>query len=244
MNKDEFKQNSITGRKQLLEKIKTVFMDSGAKTIYEFGSGTKGFRDEFSDIDILIVFDDSNLNKLLPKLNTCFKNIAPVLSLHHSKSWSPIGGSANSVLHETENGLFIVDYYISKSSETGSIKSNDLVDNFLEKGIVKLNRHIYKDMNDNHTLKSDIDLLLNLIVISVKKIVRNDDDEFVNTLKDVHRAFRKTHPNKIKRRRINLSYKSSYRLLTDLNRISNKRQKRTIYKIRKYIKQIEALYQD
>jgi predicted nucleotidyltransferase len=245
MTKDEFKQNQYVSRRFLLKRIENEFIDLGALAIHQFGSGTKGFKDEFSDIDILIVFEDKKLAKLLPKLNSTFKRIAPILVIHHSKSWSPVGGSANSVLHETEDGLFIVDYYISKSSETGKINLDNLKDNFLEKGIIKLNRHIYKDMHDSHTLKNDIDLLLNLIFISSKEIVRNDkDSDFVNTIKSVHTDFRKRYPDKLKQRQINLSFKSNYRLLTDLNRISNKRQKRAIYKIRKYMKQAEELHQN
>ncbi len=243
MDRKEFSNKRIEGRKLLLEKIDDIFKSLDPVAIYQFGSGAQGFKDEFSDIDILIIFEDSKMKKLLPNLNNIYKIVAPILIRHHSKTWSPIGGSADSVIHETENGLFVVDYYISKLSETGKIYPKDLENNFLEKGVLKLTRHVDKSIRDSHTLKNNVDLLLDLIFISVKGIFRKwENDDFINTLKRVHGNLRKNYPYKLKRRQISLSYKSSYKLLTDLNHVSNKRQRRAIYKIRKYIKQIEVLY--
>src|SRR3989344_3195307 len=115
---EEFKQKRIEGRRQLLEKIVSTFVSLSPVAIHQFGSGSKGFKDEFSDIDIWITIDDGQVDKVLVDLNNLFRQIAPVLVIHHSKSWSPVGGSANSIIHETEFGLFIVDYYISRLSET------------------------------------------------------------------------------------------------------------------------------
>lgn len=245
MNIEEFRRNRYEGRRQLLEKIIATFKSLDPEAIHQFGSGSTGFKDEFSDIDIWITFKDSKINNILPKLNRIFKSIAPVLVLHHSKSWSPVGGSANSVIHDSEYGPFIVDYYLSKYSET-VIKNDSKVvfgDDSLKRGAWRLNKEVTKNIHDSHTLKKDINLLLNLIFISTKGIVRKwDSDDFINTLKIVYRNFRKRYGENIKRRRITLSFKTDYKLLADLNRIANKRQRRAILKIRKYAKNVETLY--
>jgi hypothetical protein len=85
--------------------------------------------------------------------------------------------------------------------------------------------------------------LIDLIFISIKGIVRKwDDGVFINNLKTVFKLFRKKYEGKLKRRYINLSFKSYLRLLSDLYKISNKNQKRAINKIRRYIKQVDILY--
>ncbi len=245
MNIEEFRQKRIEGRKQLLEKIIDTFKSSHPVAIHQFGSGTNGFKDEFSDIDIWITFKDDEIENVVKKLNTIFKNIAPIVVRHYSKSWSPIDGSANSVIHETKNGLFIVDYYISKYSET-VIKEDSVVlygDDTLPRGEWRLNKEVNKSIRDSHILKKDINLLLNLIFISSKGIVREwKNDDFVNTLKTVHRNFRKRHKKKIKRRRISLSFRVDYRLLADLYAISSKNQKKAILKIKEYLQQVNGLY--
>ena len=156
-----------------------------------------------------------------------------------------MGGSANSVIHDTEFGPFVVDYYISKLSET-VIKEDSRVlfgDNSLKRGTWRLNKEIDKNMHDSHTLRKDINLLLDLVFISIKGIVRKrEGDDFVNTLRTVHRNFRKRYNGTIKRRQINLSFRSDYRLLSDLYHLANKNQRKAISKIRRYAKQVEALY--
>lgn len=245
MDREKFRQKKIEGRKQLLEKIIDTFKSSHPVAIHQFGSGTTGFKDEFSDIDIWITYEDNKINDVLKQLSNILRDIAPVLIKHHSKSWSPVGGSANSIVHDTEFGPFVVDYYISKLSET-VIKEDSKVlfgDDSLKRGAWKLNKEVDKDMHDSHTQRGDINLLLDLIFISIKGIVRKwEDDDFLNTLRAVHRDSRKRYDGKIKRRRISLSFRSNYRLLSDLYHIANKSQRRAIFKIRRYAKQVEALY--
>src|SRR3989344_8779070 len=136
MNREEFRRRRIEGRKKLLENIINAFKSLHPVAIHQFGSSVNGFKDEFSDIDIWITFKDDEVENVVKKLNTIFKNISPIVVRHYSKSWSPVGGSANSVIHETKNGLFIVDYYISKYSET-VIKKDSIVlygDDILPRG--------------------------------------------------------------------------------------------------------------
>jgi predicted nucleotidyltransferase len=245
MNREEFKHKRIKGRTQLLEIITINFKSFNPVAIHQFGSGPNGYKDEFSDIDIWITFKDDDIGSILNQLSNIFESIAPVLVRHYSKSWSPVGGSANSIIFDTKYGLFVVDLYISKLSET-VIKTDSQIlfgDDSLKRGEWKLNRTVNKDMHDSHSLKKDIDLLLDLEFISVKGIVRKwENDDFINILKSVYRDFRKRNNLKLKRRHISLSYKSLHRILNDIYPLANKKQKLGIYKIRKYTKQVEILY--
>lgn len=240
-----FKSDRVEGRKQLFIKIIETFKFQKPLSIHQFGSGTKGFKDEFSDIDIWVTFKDEDIKKALLNLSQTFKDIAPVVVRHYSKSWSPVGGSANSIIHDTEFGLFVVDYYISKASETVIKKDSKILygDDSLERGEWKLNSHVNKKVRDSHSLRSDTDLLVDLIFISFKGIVRKwEDDSFIKILKGVYKKFKERYKVNLKNRHISLSFKSNYRLLSDLYKISNKRQKKAINKIRKYGRQIEELY--
>lgn len=245
MNIDEFKQKRIESRKQLLEKIVRSFKLLNPVAIHQFGSGGKGFKDEFSDIDVWVTFEDSEIAFVLKKLSKVFKDVAPVLIRHHSRSWSPVGGSANSIIHDTESGPIVVDYYISKHSET-VIKEDSVVlygDDSLKRGEWRLNKEIDNNVHDSHTFKKDLNLLIDLIFISIKGIVRKwDKDDFINNLKRVHKLFRERYSKNMKRRHINLSFKSYLKLLSDFYKISNKGQKRAINKIRRYIKQVTLFY--
>lgn len=242
---EEFKQKRIEGRRLLFIKIVSTFETLSPVAIHQFGSGSKGFKDEFSDIDIWITVDDEQIDKVLADLHHLFKQIAPVLVKHHSKSWSPVGGSANSIIHETKEGLFIVDYYISRLSET-VIKEDSVViygDDSLKRGEWRINMVEGNNARGTHTLKKDVDLFINLIFISVKKIARKQyNDPFFETIKQVHRLFRKRYTGKLKRRLLRSDLKTDLRLLSDLYLISNKRQKRAINKIKKFIRDVQVLY--
>lgn len=241
---DEFRKKRVLGREIILKRIIESFKNDDIIAIHQFGSGVGGFRDEFSDIDIWITIKDDKVKETVSKLSRIFNRIAPVLVRHHSKSWSPVGGSANSVIHENEYGLFVVDYYISKLSETVIKQDSKVVygvDN-LQRGEWKLNRHVDKKIHDNHTIKKDLDLLIDLIFVSIKKIVRNETgDEFVMTLKTVHKRFREKY-GKLKPRQIRLTFRSYLRLLSDFYLISNKRQRRAINKIKYFIREVAVVY--
>lgn len=245
MNREEFKKTRIEGRRQLLERIVKAFKTLDPVSIHIFGSGAEGFKDEFSDIDMWITFKDDDVEGIISGLNQIFKCISPVLIRHHSKSWSPVGGSANSVIHNTECGPFVVDYYISKFSETVIKKDAKVLygNDSIKRGEWRLNKDVNSKVHDSYTLRKDLNLLIDLIFVGIKGIVRKwEDDSFINTIKAVHKKFRLKYNENIPRRRINLNFKSDYRLLNDLYHISNKSQKRAIFQIKKYISQIEALY--
>ena len=241
----EFKVRRCNNRKQLLAKIIADFISCDPIAIHLFGSGAKGFTDEFSDIDIWVTFSDKSIKGFLKKQPTVLNKISPALVKHYSKTWSPVGGSATSIIYDINGDLTVVDCYVAKKSETILKPEAKVIyglDSFA-RGEWKLNRHINDKLKDTHTIKKDIDLLLNLIFISYKGILRQwPDDSFITNLKGVHQKFRQRYPDKLPIRQLHLSFASNERLLKDLNQIVNKRQQAAIRKISQYAKLIEALY--
>lgn len=245
MEKEDFRKKRIKRRQQLLDKIVETFKSLNPIAIHVFGSGARKFKDEFSDIDIWITFKDSEIENILKKLNSIFKTVSPVLIRHHSRSWSPVGGSSNSVIHNTEDGPIVVDYYISKLSKTIIKKDSKVLygDDSLKRGEWLLNKDVNNRIRDSHTLRKDLNLLIDLIFIGIKGIVRKwEDDIYINNLKTVHKKFRERYDGNIPMRRINLSFRSNFRLLNDLHRISSKSQRQAIFKIKKFMKHVEELY--
>jgi hypothetical protein len=227
-----------------LNKIVETYKELSPAAIHQFGSGTKGYKDEYSDIDIWVTFKDEDFVKIVNRLTSVFKEIAPVIIKHYSKAWSPVGGKSYSIVHEVDKELLVVDYYISKESETTLKDDSKLLygEERFQRGEWRLNHHINENLKDPHTVRKDIELLLDLIFISYKGIVRKwDDDSFINTLKAVHKAFNERYKN-VARRRLTLTFQSNYRLLNDLYKISNNRQKKAIRKIKYYANNLESLY--
>src|SRR5690606_6334757 len=130
-----------------------------------------------------ITFKDSDINRIIKSKNQIFKSIAPVISIHTSKTWSPVGGSANSVIHETDHGLFIIDYYLAPESNSKILSDASILhgDNSLKRTThLILNKEVNNNVKETHTLQKDINLLINLIFISLKGIVRNTDNDFIS----------------------------------------------------------------
>lgn len=222
MNLMEFKKARTEGRKKLLIKIIKVFKQFKLAVIHQFGSGDSGYKDEFSDLDIWITFPENEISAIVKNQSKIFKSISPVLIKHYSKSWSPQGGSATQIIHITKYGLFQVDYYISTSREAHIIK---------------------RDIKESHTFKKDLTLILALSFIAVKGIIRGwKSPDFVNNIRIVYKRIVKNYGIKIKRRRVKLSFKFIYTLMTDLRPLANNAQKKAIDKIRSYAEEVEDLY--
>ena len=245
MSNSDFLKRRAENREKLLAKIVKEFQTLDPAAIHLFGSGVNGFKDEFSDIDIWITIDDGKLKNTLNHLTSIYKSIAPILLKHNSKTWSPVGGRASSIIHEFNGDLFVVDYYISKLSETilpYNAKRLFGVDS-ITKGEWRLNQHVYPKMKDTHTLRKDVDLLLDLIFISYKGIIRQwQNDEFINTIKKVHQNIRQKYKVELPARRISLTNESNDRLLDDLYQIVNQRQKKVVNKIREFGRLVEQNY--
>lgn len=241
MRLEEFRQARIRGREELLSKIVEVFAKFKPVAIYQFGSGAQRYKDEFSDLDIWLAFADDEVRAVVESQNKIFKRIAPVLVKHQSKSWSPLGGSATLIIHKTKFGLFQVDYYISKLSNTFIKPKAKLLHgrDMLKRGEWILD----KDAKESLTFRRDVNLLLCLVFIGIKGIIRKwKGPEFENTIKLVHKRLQNNYSKRIKGRRIKLSFKLIYRLLADLDNLSSKSQKRAIEEIDQYAKMVEGLY--
>ncbi|MCR4305975.1 MAG: hypothetical protein NUV73_02745 [Candidatus Daviesbacteria bacterium] len=73
---DEFRQNKIKGREVLLNKIIETFKKLNPVAIHQFGSGVSGYRDEFSDLDIWVTFQDEIADEIIKKRDSIYSNIS------------------------------------------------------------------------------------------------------------------------------------------------------------------------
>lgn len=222
MNLVEFKKARTEGRKKLLIKIIKVFKQFKPTVIHQFGSGASGYKDEFSDLDLWITFPKNEISAIVKNQSKIFKSISPVLLKHYSKSWSPKGGSATQIIHITKYGLFQVDYYISTLRKANITK---------------------RDIKQSHTFKKDLTLVLALSFIAVKGIIRGwESPDFLNNIKIVYERILESYGIKIKRRKVKLSFKFIYTLLTDLRPLANNAQKKAIDEIKSYTEEVEYIY--
>lgn len=237
MTIDEFREERIEGRERLLKKIIVTFESIKPVAIHQFGSGAYGYKDEFSDLDLWFTFKDNDIEKIVKNRAKIFESISPILLKHQSKTWSPLGGNATLIIHQTEFGLFQVDYYISKLSETIIKRGAKLLygSDLLKRGEWRLN----KDARESVTFKKDITLLTVLAFVSIKGVTRKwKRGEFEKTIQEVYKRVHKGRELTLRK----LSFKFINNLLNNLYPLANKKQKRAIIKIKNYAKHIESLY--
>lgn len=79
MDLDEFKSKKVKDRQFLAHELLQKIKDLNPVAIHQFGSGTKGYRDEFSDMDIWVTFEDKVIDEAVGKRDEIYKSIAPVL---------------------------------------------------------------------------------------------------------------------------------------------------------------------
>ncbi len=226
----EFRKTRVEGREELLKKILEVFKHFKPIKIQQFGSGKGGYKDEFSDIDLWITFEEDQIKSVVKNQAKIFKSIAPILVKHSSKSWSPKEGSATQIIYNIKHSSFQVDYYISK----------DFYQDDFFRSIQERSKNSRKK---SHTLKKDIDLFLCLILISIKGIIRKwESPEFENNIKIVYKRLRMSYGQKLKHRQVKLNFKFIYRILDDLYPVASKTQQKAINRIRNYTALVESSY--
>ncbi|MDO8608947.1 MAG: hypothetical protein Q7R95_00205, partial [bacterium] len=108
MNLDDYKKNKIKGREILHNKILETFKNLKPVSIHQFGSGINGYRDEFSDLDMWITFEDDVIDGIVNKRDEIYSTIALILIKSENPQNSPLGGKYSLVIFDTEYGLYHV----------------------------------------------------------------------------------------------------------------------------------------
>lgn len=245
MTKDEFKNKKIDGREKIFNKIIERFKALNPVAIHQFGSGKNGYRDEFSDIDLIITFEDDQVDKVVTQRDEILKDIAPVLLKSESAKNSPIGGKNILAIHETEEGLFHVDYFISKKSKTviGDDFSSDAKHIFGDDSLPRGEWLLDRGAVEEESLETDINNIAIMSYIGVKGVIRKwGEPDFTNFVKGIYNQIEDLTGNKMEKLPEKLSFELIYKVFDNIHPLANKKQKDAIDKIRKYAKEVEALY--
>lgn len=241
MTLQEFKKRRIKGRERLLQKILEVFKELTPVAIHQFGSGAYGYKDEFSDLDIWITFEDNKIEQVVRDQKRIFKSMAPILIQHKSKKNSPIGGSATLVIYNIEQELFQVDYYLSKLSET--VIKDDAKILFGDDTLIRGEWRLDKEASERKSLQKRITFLVVMAFISIKGVIREwKSPEFENTIETAYKKVGELSKSNLKPLPQKLSFELIYSLLDNLAPLTNREQKKALETIDSFTKTVQTIY--
>src|SRR4051794_23756505 len=109
----QFREEKIKGREEIKNVAIGVLKGLKPVAIHQFGSGAIQFRDEFSDIDLFTTLSDEQFLKLVPRRDKIYAQVAPILIRLFHRTPNPVGWYHDLVIHETEHGLYHIDYYFT-----------------------------------------------------------------------------------------------------------------------------------
>ncbi|MDO8610817.1 MAG: nucleotidyltransferase domain-containing protein [bacterium] len=229
MNLEEYKKNKIKGRKILHNKILETFKSLKPVSIHQFGSGVNGYRDEFSDLDIWITFDDDVVDEIVNKRDEIYSKIAPILIKNENPENSPFGGKYSLVIFDTEYGLYHVDFYLSKKSQTNIRPESIFHYGFdeLPRGEWILDKEAKLEENADFTL----DFLICMLFIGIKMVVRKNK-EFLDFLFNTYKQAKLKYFHNMKDIENNYDIKTLINMINELSTQANPKQKHAIEKIR------------
>lgn len=239
MNLKEFKKNKILGREILHNKILETFKSLNPVAIHQFGSGINGYRDEFSDMDIWITFEDKVIDEVVRKRETIYSQIGSVLIKNEKPENSPLGGKYSMVLFETDHGLYHVDIYLSKKSRT-NIRPEAIFhhgSDELPRGEWILDSNAKQKENPSIVL----DFLICMAFIGIKMLVRRNT-EFLDFLFKIYKEEKLKYFFEMKDIEKQYTFEMLSSIFNELLIQSNPKQKHAIEKIKDYCNQVETIY--
>lgn len=241
MTKDDFKQKRNKGLEELFNEIIDTFKKLDPVAIHQFGSGAKGNMDEFSDLDLWFTFEDNQIGETIKDRFKIFENIAPILVKHESAKNSPLGGRYSLVIHETKYGLFHVDYYFSKKSNTVIRTDAKFLygDDSLPRGEWVMDREAIEP----DSLEIQLDSITFMTYIAVKGVIRKwPEPTFTNFVKHIYKDIESLSNQKLTPLPEKLSFEFVYAVFDNVYHLATEKQQKAINKIRKYAAGVEELY--
>lgn len=245
MTKDEFKKKKIEGREEIFKRVIDVFKDYNPYAIHQFGSGKSGYRDEFSDIDLIITFEDDKIKEILDKRDQVLNIIAPVLLKNEAPKNSPVGGKNILAIHELNGSLFHIDYFISRKSKVviGDDFSSDALHIFGDDDLPRGKWVLDRDALDVSSLSTDINNICIMCFIGIKGVIRKwGEPGFTNFVKGIYSSIEKLSNKKLETLPEKLSFELIYKVFDNVYPLADKKQQVAIDKIRKYAKEVKSIY--
>lgn len=167
-------------RSKRLQQIQKVFEPTAIEG-HIFGSIARGSTDEFSDIDIWLIFNDEDMKGILEKRFEYYAKVGDIVHIVEAPQNSPVGGVQSAVLYKTKVGLLIVDYSLCPLSTAFTTKESKKLFGNIDLPLGEAG------FNQQKVTVSDvyrIDFFIGFIFNGIKKIVRKDDDGFSNLMKE------------------------------------------------------------
>lgn len=239
MSLDKFRKNKIKGREILHNKILETFKSLNPFSVHQFGSGVNGYRDEFSDLDMWITFDDDVIAGIVNKRDKIYSKIAPVLIKNENPQNSPLGGKYSLVIFNTEYGLYHVDFYLSKKSQT-----NIRPESIFHHGSDELPRGEWildKEARSEENADFILDFLICMLFIGIKMVIRKNKEFLDFLLSSYNQAKLKYFPN-MKDIENNYDIETLNNMINELLSQTSPKQKHAIEKIKEDYIKIKQLF--
>lgn len=241
MNQEEFKKQKVEGREVLFNKIIETFKKLDPIAIHQFGSGINNYRDEFSDLDIWIIFPDEAIKEIVHNREEIFANIDPILVKSDAPQNAPIEGSYTLVLYDTSAGLYHVDFYLSPKSGNNVRTDAKLLygDDSLPRGEWILNRDAKGAWSADHVF----DQALAMTFILNKAIIRGGWNEtHAEYIRSVYKDFGEITNQILPPLPKSADFVFINTIFDNLTPYANERQRKAIEKLKSYTNQLEKLY--
>lgn len=237
----EFRQEKIVGREKLTSRIMDTLKKEHPVAIHQFGSGVKGYKDELSDMDMWVTFEDSVIDDVVANRDEIYSKIDKVLIKSEPPQNAPLGGKYSLVIFDTEHGLYHVDFYLSKQSQT-----NIRPDAMFLHGTDELPRGEWimdREAITHETLEETMNQTITMAFILIKAIVRGGWNEtHANYLRSLYQDIQRISGSKLEALPDTSDFKFLNALLDNLVSGSNEKQKIALVKIRDYANKVAELY--
>ena len=240
MNSQVFKQERVSQRETLLKTLLKRFSSLGAVAIHQFGSIAKNSSDEFSDLDLWITFNDSQVGEIVKNRNMIFSGIGKLLIKHETPKNSPLGGRYSLVIYEIDNQPYQVDFYLSPMSNAYILHEAKLIygKDILPRG----NWVLDEKAQSAQSLTECVNFLICMSFIGIKKVVRKDLDftDFLisNYTQSKNKFFSQHAEINDKKGLVPIKL-----ILKELSTVANPSQYYAITKILNFLDTVRELYQ-
>lgn len=236
----EFKKNKIRDRAVVNGAAIKALKDLSPVAIHHFGSGTVGFRDEFSDLDLFTTLEDSAFEDVVAKRKEIYSQIAPILLRLHSDKHHPVGWYHDLIIHEYEGGLFHIDYFLVPRSKVILPPGSKVL--FGEDQFPRGENWTIQGTNSSGETAGLLEGILAMSYIGVKGIVRNWGPEFYNYLRSLYDNYQKQTGKKFEELPLDIDFQLIYAILDNVKSEGQDRQKLANRKVKKYAEKVEKLY--
>jgi hypothetical protein len=238
MNKEEFRSTKIEGRNKIQQSAIEVLKGLRPVALHQFGSGGKGTSDEFSDLDFFATMRDEDLDTVVANKAETYTKVAPILVRLHNKVPNPAGWYHDLVIHDTDKGLFHVDYYLTPRSKAVLPPNAKLIE-----GEDNLPTGDWTIDGEADSAGHDLyEAILAMSYIGVKGVVRKWDVGFFDFLRSLYNGYRRDENTNVPELPEKNDFELINAILGNLREDGNEGQKKANKKIQDYTNQVVQLY--